>query len=596
MKHLVNALVAGILLACSAAALARQSQIQIDAPEVAERLEKPVSISLGTDIMQEHEFHVPDASFVKLHFSDFRPAPGTIVLVRNPEGTESYVYTASYKESLTYDASIGDDGVTRFSAMSITGDTAIVEVHSFSVWGGNPGANGDDQIMVDHLIRGFSREELKARPQPRLDAKGSTAAPSIQSFDGDANVQNSCGVNQRMDAVCWAGSDPAAYDRSRPVAKILVGISACTAWRVGPENLMFTNNHCLAEKGYTAATEVWFNYEKSVCGGDGAEQIVKVPADQLVATDYTLDFSLFSVKDFHLVEPFGNLGLEIRDAVLGEEIYIPQHGEGDPKQLSIESDMNPGGFCQVDDTNHDGRDAGTDVGYYCDTESGSSGSPVISSASNKAIALHHYGGCLNSGVKMSLIWPKVRRYFDRVVPEGDYDGPQDPPPDPGNSAPTASFSYACDLLDCSFNGSSSSDEDGTLVSYEWDFGDGSSAVGVSPSHSYAASGSYSVSLTVTDDAGDSDVRTQQLSVEAEAGQLELSATPFKVKGGKWVELNWSGSHTNQVMVLRNGAQLAMTQNSGVYTDYSLPKKSKTATYQVCDSTGSPCSDSVNVTF
>ncbi|GEM_PF-2632332 len=54
-----------------------------------------------------------------------------------------------------------------------------------------------------------------------------------------------------------------------------------------------------------------------------------------------------------------------------------------------------------------------------------------------------------------------------------------------------------------FDGSYSSDPDGTIRTYDWDFGDGTtlSNGGVSPTHSYAAEGMYSVSLLVTDNLG-----------------------------------------------------------------------------------------------
>jgi hypothetical protein len=52
-----------------------------------------------------------------------------------------------------------------------------------------------------------------------------------------------------------------------------------------------------------------------------------------------------------------------------------------------------------------------------------------------------------------------------------------------------------------FDGSGSSDSDGTIEAYDWDFGDGNTGSGVSPSHAYAAAGSYTVTLTVTDDDG-----------------------------------------------------------------------------------------------
>jgi PKD repeat protein len=57
--------------------------------------------------------------------------------------------------------------------------------------------------------------------------------------------------------------------------------------------------------------------------------------------------------------------------------------------------------------------------------------------------------------------------------------------------------------DVAFDGSSSSDPDGTIESYEWDFGDGAHATGATASHAYADPGSYHVTLTVIDDEGGS---------------------------------------------------------------------------------------------
>lgn len=70
--------------------------------------------------------------------------------------------------------------------------------------------------------------------------------------------------------------------------------------------------------------------------------------------------------------------------------------------------------------------------------------------------------------------------------------------------PTAAFSLPASLTAgdlATFDGSSSSDPDGTIVSYSWSFGDGATASGAQPSHTYTTAGEHTVELTVTDNAG-----------------------------------------------------------------------------------------------
>jgi PKD repeat protein len=67
--------------------------------------------------------------------------------------------------------------------------------------------------------------------------------------------------------------------------------------------------------------------------------------------------------------------------------------------------------------------------------------------------------------------------------------------------PTAVASGSCTVLTCSFDGTLSSDPDGSVASYAWDFGDGTTGTGATPTHGYAAAGTYTYMLTVTDDRG-----------------------------------------------------------------------------------------------
>ncbi|WP_158281466.1 golvesin C-terminal-like domain-containing protein [Sediminitomix flava] len=66
-----------------------------------------------------------------------------------------------------------------------------------------------------------------------------------------------------------------------------------------------------------------------------------------------------------------------------------------------------------------------------------------------------------------------------------------------------------------FDASTSSDSDGSIAQYAWDFGDGSSATGLQASHFYQANGSYTVKLTVTDNDGKTSTKTQLISVSSE---------------------------------------------------------------------------------
>lgn len=86
------------------------------------------------------------------------------------------------------------------------------------------------------------------------------------------------------------------------------------------------------------------------------------------------------------------------------------------------------------------------------------------------------------------------------------------PAPPANEAPSAAFAFSCVELVCSFDGSGSSDPDGSITRYDWDFGDAAGS-GVSVSHGFAEPGTYAVSLTVTDDRGGTGVVTQQVTVE-----------------------------------------------------------------------------------
>lgn len=70
------------------------------------------------------------------------------------------------------------------------------------------------------------------------------------------------------------------------------------------------------------------------------------------------------------------------------------------------------------------------------------------------------------------------------------------------------------------DGSGSSDPDGTIASYIWDFGDGASADGVTASHVYISAGTFTVTLTVTDSNGSTATDTAIVTVKTTAQAIQ----------------------------------------------------------------------------
>lgn len=85
-----------------------------------------------------------------------------------------------------------------------------------------------------------------------------------------------------------------------------------------------------------------------------------------------------------------------------------------------------------------------------------------------------------------------------------------------NGFPTAEIetdvTSGFDPLEVSFSGAGSSDDDGSIASFSWDFGDGATATGSDVSHVFEEVGSFDVVLTVTDDDGAEDTATVTIEV------------------------------------------------------------------------------------
>lgn len=119
-----------------------------------------------------------------------------------------------------------------------------------------------------------------------------------------------------------------------------------------------------------------------------------------------------------------------------------------------------------------------------------------------------------------------------------------------NVAPTAhvianpTSGYA--PLAVSFDGSGSTDPDGKIVSYSWDFGDGNTGTGATVAHTYTEKGTYTAKLTVKDDKGASDTTSVTVTVEIQSTVSLSPPTNLKATGSVgYATLTWTDNSNNE---------------------------------------------------
>jgi LysM repeat protein/outer membrane biosynthesis protein TonB len=109
-----------------------------------------------------------------------------------------------------------------------------------------------------------------------------------------------------------------------------------------------------------------------------------------------------------------------------------------------------------------------------------------------------------------------------TTPQGDCSANTPPIANAGDPA-TAMMGKG--LAFVTFDGSGSSDADGTIDSYEWDFGDGEADSGQSVTHGYSSTGVFEATLTVIDNCGAAAEAKVQVTVTGPTPPAPGTGTP-----------------------------------------------------------------------
>ena len=359
----------------------------------------PVSRAPGQAKTWTHEIHFPGATYIAPHFAYFKLPEGDFLVVRSPDGEQSWRYQDLGKRDL---------GTTEgFFAAHIKGDRAVLELHAAarepgSVRGGRYG------IKIDRFGRGYNDAEIQEFWDLGLGEEMNLPYPPLQR-------KSLCGTDDTREAKCYQVSDSAAYTEGRAVARLMLsGNAHCTGWLIGCEGHVMTNEHCIGSQSQANNIDFEFDAEGATCATDcssslGCPGTIEASGGTLVAVDAALDYALVLPDTAlgggtDLNAAYGYMELRSSGAVAGERIYIPQHPAGWGKRFAMESThaADTSGLAEIFSTTESGCSSSTvdDVGYYADTQGGSSGSPVLGYGDHKVVALHHCRGnsaCTGTG-------------------------------------------------------------------------------------------------------------------------------------------------------------------------------------------------------
>lgn len=327
-----------------------------------------------------HAVELPPASFTKVHFENMNLRAGDVLTLRDGRG--EVVETLIGRGFLE---------LGTFWALSARGAELFLEFEFHAPYAEPP-------FQIDQIIAGTAGFTLPGAPAPKSE----------------------CGTADYADAVCyqadagkWAnvmGSTGVMFVSGNPATALF-----CSGANVSPQNYVLTNYHCIANDVECGAAEFVFKYYRTTCNSGGpattdwksfhcSHVVASQPLVDCNPAPGALDFALCSMQG-DAAALFGFVTPDPTPLTDGEAVYIVQHPNGDPHELTH------GAGANVDVDGHVLRYYGT-----LDTASGSSGSPIFRESDDKLVGLHHCGGCStpgtgNRGMLMSDVYPAIASFL-----------------------------------------------------------------------------------------------------------------------------------------------------------------------------------------
>ena len=315
----------------------------------------------------------PGATFIRVHFDKLNLPDGDYVTVSSPDTDEFWTYSGR-----------GPNGTGEFWAFAVESDTAVVELHS-----GPKRRGGHYGVRIDRIAHGTK--------------------PLWGDDDNPPMEKVVCGTDGRRNAACYTSIN------TRPVARLSFqsgGSSyVCTGWLVAGSNssTLLTNNHCFDTQSETSTVQARFNYQTTTCTGTTTASYTTYSGGTFLRTNASLDYTIITLQG-NPEATWGEYVATTKTPPVGMAINFPQHPGGGLKKVGYWKDSGQTQRCDVAGANVSisGYSSSSQMTYSCDSEGGSSGSPIMDAGTGRIIGLHHLGGvggstCLNSATQMKNV-------------------------------------------------------------------------------------------------------------------------------------------------------------------------------------------------